>query len=135
MPRFLDTNILLRYLTRDDEEKAQACLGLLQSVDSGEEEVVTSDLVVAEVVFTLQSRRYGLGREEIRDLVMPILSLRGLRLPQKRLYPRVFDLYCGTGISFADAYNAALMERRGLKEIYSYDTDFDRIEGLVRVEP
>ena len=33
MPRFLDTNILLRYLTRDDEEKDRACLALLLRVE------------------------------------------------------------------------------------------------------
>ena len=51
------------------------------------------------------------------------------------VYRRVFDLYCEQGISFADAYNAAYMEARGLNEVYSYDTDFDRIEGIARLEP
>ena len=136
MPRFLDTNILLRYLTRDDEKKAQACFDLLQKVERGEEVVVTSDLVVAETVFTLQSpRQYGLPRERIRELLEPILALRGLRLPRKALYGRVFDLYCGKRISFTDAYSAAWMEGQRLTEVYSYDTDFDHIEGIIRVEP
>ncbi|MBI2936405.1 MAG: PIN domain-containing protein, partial [Chloroflexi bacterium] len=94
MPRFLDTNILLRYLTRDDEEKARDCLALLLRVELGEEVVVTSDLVIAETVFTLQSpRQYGLPRERIRQLIEPLIALRGLRLPRKALYARVFDLY------------------------------------------
>ena len=66
MPRFLDTNILLRYLTRDDEVKARACLALLLRVERAEEVVVTSDLVIAETVFTLQSpRQYGLSRDRM----------------------------------------------------------------------
>ncbi len=136
MPRFLDTNILLRYLTRDDETKARASFELLLRVERGEEVVVTSDLVIAETVFNLQSpRQYGFSRDRIRQLIEPIIALRGLRLPQKSLYSRVFDLYCNNRIGFADAYNAALMERQGLTEIYSYDTDFDRIDGIARVEP
>lgn len=136
MARFLDTNILLRYLTRDDEEKAQACLALLLRVERGEETVVTSDLVIAETVFTLQSpRQYSLSQDRIRELVEPVIALRGLRLPHKALYTRAFDLYCQTGISFTDAFNAAYMEPRGLTEVYSYDTDFDRVEGIRRVEP
>ncbi|MBI4215952.1 MAG: PIN domain-containing protein [Chloroflexi bacterium] len=136
MPRFLDTNILLRYLTRDDEEKAAACLALLLRVERGEEVVVSSDLVMAETVFTLQSRRqYGLSRERIRQLLEPVIALRGLRLPRKSLYARAFDLYCGGKVSFTDAYNAAYMEARGLREVYSYDRDFDGVEGLQRVEP
>src|SRR5207237_10782451 len=43
--RFLDTNILLRFLTRDDEGKATASLALLTRIEQGEEKVVTSPLV------------------------------------------------------------------------------------------
>ena len=136
MARFLDTNILLRHLTRDDEEKAEACRSLLLLVEQGQEVVVTSDLVIWETVFVLQSpRQYGLPRDRIRQLLEPLINLRGLRLTRKGIYKRVFDLYCAKGISFADAYNAAYMEARGLNEVYSYDTDFDRIEGISRVEP
>ena len=136
MPRFLDTNILLRHLTGDDEDKARACQRLLFRVEQGEETVVTSDLVIAEAVFVLQSpRQYGLPRDRIRQLVEPITGLRGLRLPRKALYARVFDLYCQKSISFTDAYNVAFMEARGLNEVYSYDTHFDRVEGIGRVEP
>jgi predicted nucleic acid-binding protein len=136
MPRFLDTNILLRYLTRDDENKAQACLALLLRVEQSKEVVVTSDFVIFETVFVLQSpRQYGLPRERIRQLLEPIIALRGLRLPRKSLYARAFDLYCQRNISFADAFNAAYMESRGLTEVYSYDTDFDRVDGITRVEP
>ena len=136
MARFLDTNILLRYLTGDDEQKASAAFNLLLKVERGEEVVVTSDLVIAETVFTLQSPRgYGLSRELIRARLEPIITLRGLRLPHKCLYNRVFELYCEHRISFVDAYNAAYMESRRITEIYSYDTDFDRVEGISRVEP
>jgi predicted nucleic acid-binding protein len=136
MPRFLDTNILLRYLTKDDETKASACFELLRRVERGEEVVVTSDLVIAEVVFNLQSpRQYGVSRDDIRRLVEPIIGLRGLRLPRKALFARAFDLYCDSRVDFADAYNVAYMESRRVNEVYSYDTDFDRIEGISRFEP
>lgn len=133
--RFLDTNILVRYLTGDDPEKAKASFALLLRLERGEEAVMTSDIVIAETVYVLQSRTYGMHRERIRDLMEPIIESRGLRLPRKSLYARAFDLYCSSRISFADAFNAAYMESRGLNEIYSYDTDFDRIEGVTRVEP
>ena len=136
MARFLDTNILLRHLVSGDEQKALACRDLFLRVERGDETVVTSDLVVFETVFVLQSRRqYGLSRERIRQLLEPIIALRGLRLPRKGLYEKVFDLYCQQGISFADAYNAAYMEARGITEVYSYGTDFDRLKGIHRVEP
>lgn len=136
MPRFLDTNILLRYFTGDDEQKAAASFELLLRVERGQETVVTSDLVISETVFTLQSPpSYGLSRQLIRERMEPVIALRGLRLPLKSLYARTFDLYCDTALSFVDAFNTAYMESRGITEVYSYDTDFDAIDGITRIEP
>ncbi|MBI4322082.1 MAG: PIN domain-containing protein [Chloroflexi bacterium] len=132
--RFLDTNILLRYFTRDDEEKARQALSLLARVERGEESVETSVLVVFETVYGLQ-RLYRVPRDRIRELVLNLVHLRGLHLPGKNLLDQAFDIYVAKNVSFADAYNAVHMQRRGLTEIYSWDTDFDRIDGVVRVEP
>ncbi len=131
---FVDTNILLRYLTRDDEQKAQRALQLLMRVEKGEEKVVTSSLVIFEAVFTLQSF-YKVSRSRIKELILPIISLKGLQLPSKNIYYQAFDLYVTKNISFADAYNAAYMLAEKVNHIYSWDTDFDKIEGLMRVEP
>lgn len=136
MARFLDTNILLQHLARENEQKAIGCRDLLLRLERGEEVAVATDIVIFETVYILQSApHYGLSRNRIRQLLEPIIALRGLRLPRKSLYARAFDLYCDTSVSFADAYNAAYMEGRGITEVYSYDTDFDRIPGISRVEP
>lgn len=132
--RFLDTNILLRYLTQDDDEKAEKALQLLLKVEQGEERVITSSLVIFETIFTLQSF-YKVPRQHIKDLMLPLISLRGLQLADKKVYNHTFDLYITKNISFADAYNAAYMLLEGIESIYSWDTDFDKIEGVTRIEP
>lgn len=38
-------------------------------------------------------------------------------------------------IDYVDAYHAALVESRGQRELYSYDTDFDLIGGMHRLDP
>lgn len=133
-PIFVDTNILLRYLTRDDEHKAQRALNLLIKVEQGEEKVATSSLVIFETIFTLQNS-YKVSRQQIRELILPIIALRGLHLPGKNTYYQAFDFYITKNISFADAYNAAYMLSEGISNIYSWDKDFDRIEGVMRLEP
>lgn len=132
--RFLDTNVLLRYLTGDDPEKAQRALSLLQRVERGEERIETSALVIFETIFTLQ-HQYSVPRAQIRDSVKDILSLRGVALLGKGNFHRALDLYADSNLSFADAYNVAYMEQRSLAEIYSWDTDFDRVSRISRVEP
>jgi predicted nucleic acid-binding protein len=52
MPRLLDTNLLIRFFTRDDPPKADRVLGLLERVARGSERLVTTPVVVFETVFT-----------------------------------------------------------------------------------
>ena len=133
---FLDSNILLRHLTNDDPERGQACFALIQAIEQGELSAWTSDLVIAEVVFVLANKNtYNLGRETIRDLLLPLINLPGIKLPHKRLYPRVFELYTSLPIDYVDAYHVVLMERRGTTEVLSYDKHFDQVEGIRRREP
>ena len=82
--KFLDTNVILRFLTRDDEEKADACLRLFQQVQRGDEELLTCEAIVCEVVYVLSSRRagYRLSHEAIRSRLVPILTLRGSGFPR-----------------------------------------------------
>ena len=132
--RFLDTNLLIRYFTRDDEEKAQKVLKLLKRVERGEERVITSPLVLFEIVFTLQSFYKG-PREKIKELLSPILELRGLKLSDKEIYHSALDIYAKKNLSFTDAFNAAFAFKKEIKEIYSYDENFDRVEGVRRIVP
>ncbi len=53
--KFLDTNIILRYLTKDDAAKAEACYRLFQRVNDGVEEVLTCETNIAEVAYVLSS--------------------------------------------------------------------------------
>jgi len=132
--RFIDTNLFLRYFTRDDEEKADDVLKLLKRVARNEEKVTTSPLVIFELVFTLESY-YKVPREEIKNLLQPLLNLRGLRLDFRDVFESALELYSQEKLSFADAFNACFMQKREIKEIYSFDEDFDQVEGIDRVVP
>lgn len=135
---FVDTNIFIRYLTKDDPEKAAACFRLFEQANRGVVEITTSESVLAEVVFILSSKRlYNLSRYDIRIRLYPLLMISGLKLPRRRVYLRALDLYSSNTIDFEDALSAAAMEQRQIGEIYSYDHDFDRIKGVAirRIEP
>lgn len=132
--RFLDANVLLRYFTGDNLEMADSARRLLATIERGEEKVVTSALVVFETVFTLQ-RSYGVSREKVRLMVGEIISLPSIRFAEKQLCLEALELFVQYRISYADAYTVALMHARGSTEILSWDTDFDRVEGISRIAP
>lgn len=136
--QFVDTNIFIRYFTRDDPAKAEACRQLFERARDNQIDLTTSEAVIAEVVFVLSARRlYNLSPQDVRARLLPILALPGLKLPHKSQLRRALDLYGTHAMDFEDALSMAIMERRGIGEIYSYDRDFDRIQGssVVRIEP
>lgn len=133
---FLDTNILIRYLTRDDPDKAARAYTLLQEVEQDRRRVTTTEAVIAEVVYVLSSRAlYNVPRSVIRQRLGDILALRGLRLPNKGVYRRALDLYATANLDFTDCLIVARMEHARLTEVFSFDHGFERIPGISRVEP
>ena len=132
--KFLDTNIILRYLTLDSPSKAQKCESLFQRVASGKEVLFTSTLVIAEVIWVLE-KAYKLPRTEISGLIQKILNTPHIECDEKDILMAAAGLYQLKNIDFIDAYNAILMQARKIETIYSYDTDFDNVPPLKRIEP
>ncbi|NOX63512.1 MAG: type II toxin-antitoxin system VapC family toxin [Chloroflexi bacterium] len=134
--QFVDANVFLRYLTRDDPDKAQACLELFRRADRGEVALFTTETIMAEIVYVLASPRlYNLSRHDIRKRLMPLLTLSGLRMPNRQAVLRALELYETHPVDFEDALAVAHMEQQGMDEIISYDRDFDRFPQATRVEP
>ena len=137
--KYLDTNIFLRYLTktRGEEAKTQACFELFQQVKTGEIVVTTCEAVICEIFFVLCSpRQYNLSHEGAVAHVRPLLALGNLKLANKRVYLRAMDIFANASfLNFEDAVIVAQMERHGMMELVSYDTDFDHIPSISREEP
>jgi predicted nucleic acid-binding protein len=133
---FVDTNVFLRYLTKDDPDKAQACFDLFKRAEANQVTLTATETVIAEVVYVLSSKRtYNLPRDQVRARLYPLLTLRGLQLPQRRTVLWALDLYVAYEIDFEDALIVAHMERQAIRELYSYDRDFDEVPGVKRQEP
>ena len=132
--RFVDTNIFLRFLVNDDPEKADACEALFRKAISGEQDLVTSEMVIAEIVWVLESY-YELEKSAIRDHVEKILNTRNLTCPNSGVIISALAFYAEKNIDYIDAYNAFAMRRDHISAIYSYDKHFDRVDWIERVEP
>jgi len=135
--KLVDANVFLRYLTRDDERKAQACRRFFERLQDGTEQATTCEAVIAELAYVLASKaHYALSHEEIAARLRPLIALRGLRMPNKRVYQRALDIYATyPALDFEDALLVAHGENDAIDGILSYDTDFDRVPDVVRTEP
>jgi predicted nucleic-acid-binding protein len=66
----IDTNVLLRYLLQDDAKQAAKANKLIL----GTEEVLITDVVLTEMIWTLKGKRYGLSKEQIVDVIHALFA-------------------------------------------------------------
>lgn len=135
--RLIDTNIIIRYLTKDDPVKAAACHRLIQDIKSGQDHADTTESVIAEAVYVLSSsKHYNLSHDDVVTNLAPVVQLRGLKVPRKRILLCALALYKQhPHLDFEDCINVATVEGDSSSTIVSYDRGFDRIPGLIRQEP
>ena len=132
---FIDTNLFLRYLTNDIPEKADQVDSLLQRAEAGEIILVTTAMVIAEIVWTLTSF-YGLSREAICDRILAILNTPGLEIEHADLLLEAATNYAAKNVDFIDAYNVAWMTRQQLNTAYTFDRKhFKRFEQITVADP
>lgn len=137
MSGFVDANIFVRLLARDDPEKTRACLALFQQARRGDVELHTTESIIAEVVYVLLSPKfYARSRTEIADGLRAVIGLRGLHVPQKPSVLRAIERWEQTRkLDFADCLAVAHALRAHEGNVYSYDRAVGRVEGIRRIEP
>jgi predicted nucleic acid-binding protein len=135
---FIDTDILIRFLTADDPAKQARAAALLDQVEQGSLTVAAPDTVIADAVYVLSSPRlYNLPRQEVAALLIPLARLPHFRIKNRRAVLAALNLY-GYGrikLDFSDAFLAASMQQSGSQTLYSFDADFDKVPGITRQEP
>lgn len=132
---FVDTNLFLRYLTNDVPSQADAVQSLLLRAAKGKIHLVTSGMVIAEIVWTLESC-YRLGKREIQTMVLGILNTDGLEVMDSDLLLQAIVPYADKNVDFIDAFNAAWMVKNDVDTIYTFDhRHFSRFAGITAETP
>ncbi|MBE0429354.1 MAG: PIN domain-containing protein [Thermoleophilia bacterium] len=130
---FLDANIFLRFLTEDDRQKAEACRRLVQKAVAGELTLTTHPLILAEVVWVLESY-YKLTRGEIAAKLELIFNTPNLVVFEASIFARAVEYYSNSSLDLADCFAAALAVEKN-SALVSYDRDFTGLEELLVHEP
>lgn len=96
---------------------------------------MTSATVIFEAFFTL-TKFYRLDPAQVARELRSIVELDSIRIPDKPVLIQAFDLVVTFHqLSFADCYHAALSLANCGGEIYTFDKDFSRVPGIIRLEP
>jgi predicted nucleic-acid-binding protein len=131
----IDTNLLVRYLTEDDPSKANEVRRLLLKAAEGGIKLLIPSVVIAELVWVLQSF-YKLEREEIVPLLNAILHTRGVEVSDKAVVSEAIAIYGRDTIDFIDAWIVAFAKAADVRTIYTFDRKhFKGIDGFDMMHP
>jgi predicted nucleic acid-binding protein len=121
-PAYLDTSVIVRYLTDDPPEMAARAAGIID----GDEPLVLSEIVLLEAAYVLTSV-YEVGRAEVVDSLAGLLQRQNVRLRtlSKAAALEALGLCRSSGrVSFVDALLWAEARAAGAKEIHTFDRRF-----------
>ena len=98
------------------------------------ENAFITDYIIDEVVTFARKRKGKVASIEILDVLLTapqfkIIKINDIYLDSAIRFFRQYD-----NISFTDATTIAVMLDKGIKNIYSFDSDFDNIPYIKRLE-
>ena len=129
MSAFVDTNVLVRHLTGDPPAQARRATAFLERAD----ELLLPDLIVAEVVYVLESF-YEVGRTRVAELLRAIIGFRAVVVVDGPLLLRALEIYEVNRLDFAETYLVASAEATGVGAIASFERTIDRVPTVSRIE-
>jgi predicted nucleic acid-binding protein len=117
---FVDSNVFLRFFTRDDAGQYKEAVKLFRQAAAGELELVTGPPVLFEIAWTLRAA-YRQPREKVIEVMSAIRALPGLRLVDADLVDEALTSARRSGQEFADSYLLASAQEAGADEIATFN--------------
>ncbi len=127
-----DANPILRYLRDDVPGQAEAVRTRLAQAQKGKLIIEIHPLVLAEVLFVLQSY-YAQPRERIASVLLTFLNTPGIHVLEKDRVQNALTRYRDHNVSFIDAFLATLGAETS-HPIFSFDRGLDKFKDIRRVE-
>ena len=128
----LDTNVLIRYLTRDNPEQAEAARALLQGLTTNGPGFICREVVI-EVVWVLE-RSYRFRRERIANIVVELVATDTLVIEDDNDVAQAAAVYREGSADFSDLMILAAANRVGAQPLYTFDRRFARLDGTELVK-
>jgi len=129
--RFVDTNVFVYVLTKSPKRDYEIAKGILQRIEDGEE-ALTNVAVILELVDWLE---YNNRRHEVEEMLTAINSYSAMEkapVTWGDMLNAIDDMK-KYNLDFVDALILQTMKKYGVNEIYSNDSDFDRVDWVRRI--
>lgn len=125
----IDTNVLVRYLVRDDEIQANRAQALLESLSYANPAFLCREVLV-ELTWILE-RAYSFSRDGIATTLENLVATEGIAVEEAQDVTWAASRYRVAAAGFADFMVLAASERMSARPLYTFDRKAARIDGIV----
>lgn len=97
----LDTNVLVRYLVKDDKKQAEIASAYIRKIADSGELCFINKVVMCELIWVLESA-YEFNKDEIADVCEKILKTKQFEIEAKDIVRNAINDYKNGKADFAD---------------------------------
>jgi len=123
----IDTNVLVRFLTQDDEAQAKAASSFMAGLNVANPGYICREVMV-ELVWVLE-RAYGCSRTDVAAALEGLLSASELEIEAADDVGTATFQYRDGGFGFADLMIAAAVHRADAIPLVTFDRKAAKIHG------
>lgn len=126
----IDTNVLVRYVVRDDEAQFEKASRLIKREVGAGESVFVSLPVLLETEWVLRSR-YHLRKAEVAEVISALLDATEIRFEAEPVIEESLKFWADSTASFADCLIGAHNRRLGCRATATFDVKAARLTAFV----
>lgn len=130
----LDTNVLVRFLLRDDEKQAQQARAAIEAAASNERPLRLSLLTVLETEWVLRSLA-KFDKATVIETFQALLETRDLLIESEATLEQALHHFKNHTADFADCLMAAHYQQLGCRHMLTFDARAARLPGARLVAP
>ncbi|MCU0536095.1 MAG: type II toxin-antitoxin system VapC family toxin [Hydrococcus sp. Prado102] len=122
----LDTNVLIRYLTRDDEHQWMQAVKLIQK----EERCFVTNIVLCEIVWVLRGKPYHFNKDEILTTLETMLQSPIFEFENRSVVYQALQRTKQGRADFSDYLIGALAHQAGCSQTVTFDRKLREEQGF-----
>ena len=129
----LDTNVLVRYLTQDDEHQASLAAKIIKAYSGKPAALFINNIVICELIWVLE-RGYKYTRQQIANAIKQVLSTKEFAFENLDDIWFALSEFERNGADFSDALIGETNKSKGCDTTYSFDKKATTINSFTSVE-
>ena len=127
----LDTNVLVRYITQDDNKQAALANSLIENLDDASPGFVTL-VTVVELSWVLESA-YNFTRQQFAEVMQTLMAVDTIKLDRAAVVASAVRMYAGSKADFSDCLIERLSASAGCERTMTFDKVAAKMSGMVLI--